>query len=103
MATVSPNDLAEALRLLAADEALMWNVARAAVEDELIEFRDSGLNMGVGRSNGLVVRYEDGTPSDIIRFGPEYAIRIALEAIAASLDGQGSLSGNGIASLKDKA
>lgn len=58
----------------------LLEVARKAIEDELIERRDS--RIGMLRGNGLVIREKNGNPSDIIRMGPEEAIQIGLEAIA---------------------
>lgn len=55
-------------------------IARKAIEDELIDFRDRRLSTPF-RGNGLVVRETDGSPSDIIRFGPEDAIRIGIAAV----------------------
>jgi hypothetical protein len=77
--------LPSSLRLLADDDALLYNVARRAVEDALIEWRDKRLSMPF-RNNGLVVKEKDGTSSDVIRFGPETAVRIALRALADHLD-----------------
>lgn len=59
-------------------------IGRKAIEDELIEWRDSGLSC-LNRGNGFVCRWPDGKSSDIIRFGPEVGIRIALKAIAKHL------------------
>ncbi len=69
---------------LANDRGLL-EIARLAIEDSLIEFRDSRLSEPL-RRNGLVVAEKDGERSDIIRFGSETAVRIGLEAIANSLD-----------------
>ena len=55
-------------------------VGRKAVEDTLIDFRDSRISL-VGMGNGLVVCEEDGTKSDAIRLTIDDALRIALEAI----------------------
>lgn len=54
-------------------------LGRKAIEDALIEMRDS--RMFTVRGNGLVIREKDGAESGVIRFGPEVAIRIAIEAI----------------------
>lgn len=78
-------ELAASLRTLADDHELLWSVARKAIEDKLIEWRDSG--MFVLRNNGFTIRYADGTPNEIIRFGPEVGVRIALKALADHLDG----------------
>lgn len=58
----------------------LLEIARQAVEDALIDFRDSRISQPL-RGNGLVVRERDGKESSIIRFGPEEAIRIGLQAI----------------------
>lgn len=60
------------------DELL--EVGRRAVEDALIDMRDSRMSMM--RNNGLVVKERDGSPSSIIRLGTEQAISIALAAMA---------------------
>lgn len=73
--------VAASLREIADDSELLWQVARAAVEDALVEWRDDRLSM-LTRNNGFVIKEKDGTPSDIIRFGPEVGIRIALLALA---------------------
>lgn len=64
--------------ILENDELL--EIARQAVENVLIDFRDSRISQPL-RGNGLVVRERDGKESSIIRFGPEEAIRIGLQAI----------------------
>lgn len=61
----------------------MLEIARKAIEDALIDFRDSGILLL--RSNGLVCRTRDGQDSSIIRLGPEDAMRIGLNAIAEHL------------------
>lgn len=73
----------EELRKLADDQMLL-EMGRRAIEDTLIEFRDSRIS--VLRRNGLVCREKDGTESSIIRLGPEQAVRIALLAIADHLE-----------------
>ena len=75
------------LRLIANDNIAL-EVGRKAVEDELIDWRDRRLSQ-MTRGNGCVVREVDGTPSHIIRFGPETAIRIGLLAIADHLESKG--------------
>ena len=67
------------LRGLAKNEVLM-EVGRMAIEDTLIDMRDS--RIFVLRNNGLVCREKDGTTSSTIRLGPENAVIIALNAIA---------------------
>lgn len=54
-------------------------LARKAIEDLLIDFRDSRLS--VIRNNGLVCKEMDGTPSSIIRIGFDDALRIAIKII----------------------
>lgn len=66
---------AQALEDLLSPESLEH--ARKAVEDELIDWRDSGLFML--RNNGLAVRNKDGSGSEIIRFGFEDGLRIAVK------------------------
>lgn len=73
------------LRSLADDRDLLYNVARRAIEDELVEWRDNGRSML--RNNGFAIKYPDGTPSSTIRFGPETGVRIALLALADHLEG----------------
>lgn len=55
-------------------------IARKAVEDELIVMRDSHLSMPM-RNNGCTIKEKDGSPSNIIRFGVEDAFYIGLKAI----------------------
>lgn len=57
-----------------------YEVARKAIEDVLVEFRDGHMWL-LGRGNGLVIRSRDGSDSAIIRLGPEDAVRIGLKAI----------------------
>lgn len=64
----------------------LLEVGRKAVEDQLIEFRDA--RMFVIRRNGLVIAERDGTRSDIIRFGTEVAVEIALKAMFEQLTKQ---------------
>ncbi len=59
----------------------LLEVGRKAIEDILVEWRDSRLSEFY-RGNGLVIREKDGKDSSIIRFGPETALRIGLKAIA---------------------
>ena len=76
------------MRAVAEDDNLL-EVGRKAIEDTLIDWRDSRLSE-CGRGNGFAVREEDGSPSNIIRFGPETGLRIALKAIADHLDNKPS-------------
>lgn len=72
----------QVLAEVAQDEILL-EVARKAIEDLLIEMRDDRVSML--RNNGLVCKEKDGSPSSIIRMGPEDAVRIGLKAIAEHL------------------
>jgi hypothetical protein len=74
----------ETLLAIAEDQSLL-DVGRKAIEDVLITWRDGRLSE-LGRRNGLVIREKDGTASDVIRFGPEAALRIGLLAIAKHLE-----------------
>lgn len=55
-----------------------WSLeqARKRIEDELVDWRDSGLSI-LGRNNGLAIKYPDGSPGGI-RFGFEDGMRIVL-------------------------
>lgn len=79
------SEIAADLRNVASSAELM-EIGRKAIEDELIEWRDARRFML--RNNGFAVREKDGTPSGIIRFGPEFGVAIALRAIAEHLDGR---------------
>lgn len=72
------------LREIAEDPVLM-EIARAAIERVLIDWRDSRLSE-LGRGNGLVIREKNGQESSIIRFGPESAMKIGLLAISDHLE-----------------
>jgi len=74
---------------LLSDEAL--EIGRRAVEDELVELRDA--RIAQLRNNGLVVKERDGSPSDIIRLGPEDALRIGLRAMLTSAPPAPSVGG----------
>lgn len=76
---MTPNDLAN----LANNQELL-EIGRKAIEDVLIEYRDSRISL-MGRNNGLIVAEKDGKRSGIIRLGPEDALRIGLRAIASHL------------------
>lgn len=75
-------ELAQALEQVEANPKLL-EVARKAVEDVLIERRDSGI--GMLRNNGLVCKHKDSTPSSVIRMGMEEAIAVGLDAIVEHL------------------
>jgi len=70
------------LEKIALDDELL-EIGRKAIEDQLIEWRDSRLSE-FNRGNGLVIRERDGSDSSVIRFGPETALRLGLLAIAKS-------------------
>jgi hypothetical protein len=57
-----------------------YEVARLAVENTLVELRDSRISV-LNRGNGLVIREFDGSESSVIRMGFETALRIGVEAI----------------------
>lgn len=59
-----------------------YEIARKAVEDQLVELRDARISML--RRNGMVICEADGTPSSVIRLGAEDVVRIGLAAIAAA-------------------
>lgn len=71
------------LEAISNDDALL-EVGRKAIEDLLIELRDQRICQPL-RRNGLIIREKDGTESNIIRFGPETALRVGLKAIADHL------------------
>ena len=71
---------AELLDKIAADPELI-EFARRAIEDAVITRRNSAYSEQ--RGNGLVCRNADGSPGwDVIRMGPDEAMRIGLRAIA---------------------
>lgn len=67
-----------------ADNGALLEVGRKAIEDVLVSWRDGRLSE-FNRGNGLVIRERDGRDSNIIRFGPEMALRIGIKAIAEEL------------------
>ncbi len=67
-----------------AESTELLEVARRAVEDELVELRDARISI-LNRRNGLVIRERDGSKSSLIRLPIEAAMRIGLRAIAESL------------------
>jgi len=73
------------LKTISEDSTLL-EVARAAIEDALVDLRDAGIF--TLRNNGLVIKGKDGSPSYIIRMGSEDAIRIGLQAICKHLEGK---------------
>lgn len=75
-----------------ADSPRLLEIARAAIENTLVEWRDSRLSSM--RGNGLVIREPDGTPSSVVRFGPEVAVTIGLRAIADELSASQPINGS---------
>lgn len=73
------NNIPQVLETIAHDDELL-EIGRLAIEDELVEWRDSRRSML--RNNGFVIKERDGKESHIIRFGAEQGINIALRAIA---------------------
>lgn len=59
-------------------------VARKAVEDVLIEWRDRRMSE-LGRGNGFVIRERDGSDSHIIRLSMAAGLRIGIKAYLAAL------------------
>jgi hypothetical protein len=74
---------ADLLQSISENDQLL-ETARRAIENVLIEWRDSRLSV-LGRRNGLVVYEKDGRESPTIRMGSETAVRIGLRAIADRL------------------
>ena len=66
-----------------AERPELLEIGRKAVEDVLIDYRDSRISQM--RGNGLVCREANGSPSSVIRLGPEDALRNGLRAIAETL------------------
>jgi hypothetical protein len=62
----------------------LLEIGRKAIEDTLIEWRDNRLSEFT-RGNGLVIRERNGKDSSMIRFGPETALRIGINAMWKSL------------------
>jgi hypothetical protein len=69
----------------------LLEIGRLAIEKTLLDWRDSRLSE-LNRNNGLVVREKDGTESNIIRFGPETALKIGLKAIEEFLSTREALA-----------
>lgn len=59
-------------------------LARRAVEDLLVEFRDSGWSVAVG--NGLVIAGRDGQQSSAIRLSTSEGLRIGISTYLAALN-----------------
>lgn len=62
----------------------LMEVGRLAVEDMLVELRDSRLSCN--RNNGFCIREYDGSPSSVVRLPTESGIRIAIKAIIKKLE-----------------
>lgn len=60
----------------------MLEIGRKAIEDVLIDMRDS--RIFVLRNNGCVIKERNGEASHVIRFGPEVALRIGIKAMFKS-------------------
>jgi hypothetical protein len=58
--------------------------AHLAVEDVLIDFRDSRIGI-LGCANGFVVNERDGSPSGIMRLGTREGLKIGIKAYLAAL------------------
>lgn len=59
------------------EEAL--EAARLAVEDVLVEFRDSRIGI-LNRGNGFVIREKDGQESSVMRLTTDAGLRIGIKA-----------------------
>lgn len=77
--------LSAQLNKIALNKKLLWEIGRSAIEDELVEWRDTR-RFTLGRNNGLTIHEKNGSSSSIIRFGPEHALKIGLLAIAQHLN-----------------
>jgi hypothetical protein len=79
--------LADQLRELA-ERPEMMTAAHLAIENELIEMRDSGIFIGP-HANGLAVKNKDGSPSPVIRMGTRMAIQMILRVLADQVEREG--------------
>jgi hypothetical protein len=66
-------------------DARALEIARKAVEDVLIEFRDNRLSV-LGRGNGFVIHEADGQESSVIRLKTVDGLRIGIKAYLAALN-----------------
>jgi hypothetical protein len=73
---------AEDVRKIADNNELL-EIGRKAIEDLLVEFRDSRMSMMCG--NGFVIREKDGRESSVIRLRTDMGLQVALKAIAEHL------------------
>lgn len=76
---MNTQDVIDTLSYVASNPVLL-EVGRKAVEDTLVDLRDERLSL-LFRNNGLIIKERDGSKSDIIRMGPEDAIRVGMLAI----------------------
>lgn len=67
-----------------ADNPEWLEIGRKSIEDKLVEWRDDRMS-SLMRNNGFVIKERNGDSSNVIRFGPEVGIKIALKAIAKHL------------------
>ncbi len=72
----------EYLQLVIDSEELL-EIARQAIENELVERRDSCIS--ILRRNGCSIRNKDGSASSIIRMSHEEAMTVGLKAIIQHL------------------
>ena len=59
--------------------------AHVAVEDELVEMRDSRMSV-LGPANGLIIKERNGSWSDVMRMGTRDALRIGITAYLAAVE-----------------
>jgi len=83
MGVIASQVTAEENLIRISEDGELLEIARKAVEDTLIKFRDSRISQI--RGNGLVIREKNGKESYVIRLGVEEAMRIGLKAIAKHL------------------
>lgn len=82
------SDAAALLRQIADNPELM-QAAHLAVENYLVELRDSEMMIGGPHglpANGFTIRERDGSASEIIRLGTRPGIVLALKAIADRIE-----------------
>jgi hypothetical protein len=70
------------MNMVEIDEAAL-TAAHVAVEDTLIEFRDSRLSV-IGPANGFIVKERNGADSPIMRLGTRDGLRIAIKTYLAA-------------------
>jgi len=69
------------------ENAELLEIGRKAIEDTLLSFRNGRISL-LGRGNGLVIREKSGDASEVIRMGPEDALRVGMKAIDEHLQKQ---------------